>query len=104
MKGYYWKVETGHPAVILLLLLSLVASISLTPSEYLACECLFPDENLEIFGICIVSQKLFPSPPVATITAISSTPLHYWTSHFFLKDFFLQRTKSQTVLATILRC
>jgi len=104
MKGYYWKVETTHPAGILLLLFSLFASISLTPSEYLDCGSLFPDENLELFGICKVSQKQLPSLLVTTLTAISSIPKHFWTSHHFLEGFFPQPTKSQRVLATILRC
>lgn len=104
MKGYYWEVKATHPAGILLLLFSLFASISLTPSEYLDCGSFFPDENLEIFGICKVFQKQFPSPPVTTITVISSTPIHFWTSHHFLEGFFPQPTESQTVLVTILLC
>jgi hypothetical protein len=104
MKGYYWKADTSFPAGILLLLFSLFASISFTPSEYADCGSLFPDENPEIYGICKVFQKQFSSPPVTTLTAISCTPKHFWTSHHFLEGFFPQRTKFQTDLVTILCC
>jgi len=60
MKGYYWKVKNTHPAGILLLLFSLFASISLTPSEYLDCGSLFPDEDMEISGICFELESIIP--------------------------------------------
>jgi hypothetical protein len=61
MKGYYWKVETTHPAGILLLLFSLFASMSLTPSEYLDCGSLFPDENSETFlDLASFFRGIFP--------------------------------------------
>jgi len=104
MKGYYRKLETAHPAGTLLLLFSLFASISLTPSEYPDFTSLFPDANLEIFGICEVSQKQFPSPHGTKLTAISSAPKGSLSWEHFLAAFPYQPTKSQTVLEIIFRC
>ena len=57
MKAYYWTNKTTCPAGILVLLFSLLASISLTPSEFIDCQSLFPEENLDFLGICGASHQ-----------------------------------------------
>jgi len=104
MKWYYWKADQVHLSATLLLLFSLFASISFTPSEYLECRSLFPDENLEIFSISKISNEQFPSQHVTTLIAASTIPQYSWTSPLFLEAFSRQRTKTQKVLPTFLRC
>ncbi len=104
MKRYYWKADNAHLSATLLLLFSLFASISFTPCEYLECQSLFPDENLEIFSISKISNEQFPSQQVTTLIAASTISQYSWTSPHFLGAFSRQRTKTQKVLPTILRC
>jgi hypothetical protein len=104
MNGNCWKVESTHSSRILLLLFCLLASISLTPSEFIDCQKLFPDENLDFFGISNVSQKQSPVSRVSTFVLSSSTPKYSLNSHLLLAIFFCPSINSHIVLATILRC
>ncbi len=108
MKGFYWRAEKTYLSAILVLLFSL--SISLTSSEYVDCQSLFPDENLDTSLINDSndddddSKMRFPCQRVTTFIAASTIPQYSWTSPHFLEAFSRQRTKTQKVLPTILRC
>jgi hypothetical protein len=102
MNGNYWKVQSTHSSKILLLLFSLLASICLTPSEFIDCQSLFPDENLDFLAIAGGSQKQSPAPSVSTPIASPANPRHSWSHHFEIC--LPQLINSRTALTTILRC
>jgi hypothetical protein len=104
MNGYYWKVESTHSSTILLLLFSLLASISLTPWEFVDCQSLFPDENLDFSGISKVSQEQSPASNVSTPIASPANPRHSWSHHLPFEVFFPQSINSGMALATVMRC
>ncbi len=105
MSGFHWKAEGTHFPRIIIILLSLLASIILTPPETLECGSLFPDENLEIFGICKVPQKQDPASYVFICFSSGSSLLHF-KSHYllFFEIFFFQPTNIRIDLVTTLRC
>lgn len=86
---------------IILLLFSLFASISLSPSEYVKCESLFPDE---IFEICKVSQKQSPGLSLYTLIASPITPPHSWNSSLPLEVCLPEWMNPRMELAAIMRC
>jgi hypothetical protein len=103
MNGYYWKAKTIHSSRILLLLFSLLASISLTPSEFIDCQNLFPDENLDFLGICKVSQTQSSSFRVFFSIPSPSAPRYFWGLHL-LVAFFSPSMNSHMGLPAIMRC
>jgi hypothetical protein len=104
IKEYYRTEKNSCPARTLFLLLSLFASTAFTPSEYLECDSLFPDENLDLLGIAKVSQNLFPPARVSDFTASVLTPLNFGSRHPFFEVFSGQPSNFQIELTTILRC
>jgi len=104
MKGYYWKVETILPAGTLLLLVCLFASISITPSEYLDCRSLFPDENLDFSGISKAFETQSPASSVSTLVASQTNHRHSRGHPLPFEMFSPQSIYSGMALATIMRC
>ncbi len=104
MNGYYWKVESTHSLTILLLLFSLLASISLTPWEFIDCQSLFPDENLDFLGISKVSQKHSSASSVSALIASPAKPRHSWSHHLPFEVFFPQSVNPGMALPTVMRC
>ena len=55
------KKKTNSPTIKgLLILFSLLVSVILSPSEFVDCQTLFPDENLDLSGISKVSREQSP--------------------------------------------
>jgi hypothetical protein len=87
-----------------LILFSLLASAILTPSEYVDCRSLFPEEGLDFLGIFEASQTQCPVSHLSTLIASCPTSEDSWGHHLFLELFFDQSINSTIALATILRC
>jgi len=88
----------------LLIFFSLFASVTLSPSEYVDCESLYPDENLDFSGTLTVSQNQSPAPHVSTFITSPSAAENSLNAHILLALFFLSSFNSPIALATILRC
>jgi hypothetical protein len=88
----------------LLLLLGLLAYSALTPSEFMECQSLFPDENLDIFGVFRPFQKQSPAPRESAIIASPSPPSNSGSLHILFEIFFSQPAKSPIAVTAILRC
>lgn len=95
------KVKRTPSLRITLLLLSLFVFISLSPSEYVKCESLFPDENLDI---CKVSQKQSPGLSLYALIAAPFTPPHSWNYPLPLELCLPEWINPRMELATIMRC
>jgi hypothetical protein len=104
MNGYYWKVESAPSLRILLLFFSLFASISLTPSEFIDCQRLFPDENLDFLGIGEVSQKQSHACRVPLFIPSPSATKYFFNSHLLVVAFSSPSMNSRMELAIIMRC
>ena len=103
MKRSYRKVRTTHPSGTLLLFFSLLASISLTPSEYVDCESLFPDENMELFGTLRISH--IQPLPLHVSSLVGPSALNYSSgSLLLLWVFFSPSITARVALAATLRC
>jgi hypothetical protein len=98
------KMKTNPCLKDLLILFGLHVSAFLVSSEYVDCQNIFPDENLDFSAIAWVSQKQCPASRVSIFMASVSIPKHSWSSHLPLKVFSPQSINSRMALATILRC
>jgi hypothetical protein len=98
------KMKANSPIKGLLLLFSLLASLILSPSEFVDCQSLFLDENLDFLGTSKVSQKQFSAPSVSTLTASPANPRHSWSHHLPFEVFSPQSINSGMALATVMRC
>jgi hypothetical protein len=98
------KMKTNCPRKGLLILFSLLASVILSPSEFVDCQSLFPDENLDFLGISKVSQKQSPVSSVSTLIASPGNPRYSWSHHLPFEVFSPQSINSGMALATVMRC
>lgn len=98
------KMKTNPCLKDLLILFGLLVSAFLVPPEFVDCQNIFSDENLDFSGIAWVSQKQCPASRVSILMSSVSTPKHSWSSHLLLKVFYPQSINSRMALATILRC
>ncbi len=104
MQGLSVKRKTSLRRRSLLILFGLLASVSFTPSEYMACQGLFPDENLDFSGILRGFQKQSPALWVFPVIVSPSTLMHLGSHYRLFEVFFPQLSNSRVDLATILRC
>jgi len=98
------KMKTHSRRKSLVLLVSLFVSAIFSPSEFVECQNLFPDEILDFSGIYKVSQKQSPASNLSTLTVSPVNPRHSWSHPLAFDVFFPQSYKFGMTLATILRC
>jgi hypothetical protein len=98
------KMKTNPSVKGLLILISLLASAILTPSEYVDCESLFPDENLDFPGIPLASQNQSSAPRVSILITSPSAAKYSLNSHLLFAVFFSPSFNSRVPLAAVLRC
>ncbi len=97
------KKETNLSPKGFVILVSLLVFSILTPSEYVNCQRLFPDEASDSFGIFKVSQKGCPPSDSFVLTAGPSSDNHPFLFHQS-KAFTCQSINSKTGLAAFMRC
>ncbi len=97
------KKETNLSPKGFFILVSLLVFSILTPSEYVDCQKLSPDEASDFFGISKVSQKECPPLDSFVLTAVPSGGRHPF---LFMqsKAFTSQAINSKTGLAAFIRC
>ncbi len=85
-----------------LVLFCFLAAAFFTPSEYVDCQNLFPDENLDYFGTFRISQIAPCSLGVSNF--VQPSVLKYSSGSLLLWVPFPQSINSRVALAPILRC
>jgi hypothetical protein len=98
------KRKTNPSVKGLLILFSLFASAILTPSDYVDCGSLFPDENLDFSGIPTGPENQSSAPPVSIFITSPSAAKYSLNFHLLLALFFSPSVNSRMTLAAILRC
>jgi hypothetical protein len=98
------KKKTDRSVKGLLIFFFLLASVIFTPSEYVDCQSLFPDENLDFLGISVGSQNQSQTCRVSVFIRWPSASTHSWNSPFSLEICLPQLINSRMALTTILRC
>ncbi len=98
------KIERIHSSKFAFLVFTLFASLSFTPSEHLECESLFPDENLELFGICRPSQKKDRGLELSSLISSPSTPSYLWGPSLPFETGFPDGINPPMKLAAVIRC
>ncbi len=75
--------------------------MSVSPSEYVKCASLFPDEHIDI---CKVSQKPSVEFDLGIGIALPFTPPHSWHSPHPFEGCLPESMNPHTELAKIMRC
>jgi len=104
MKWHYRKARISPSQARLLLFFSLLASISLTPPEYLECNSLFPDEDLDFPGISRTPQNKNYTQLLSIVVPSLSIRGYSLNSALLMEIFSFPFADFPVVLPTFLRC
>jgi hypothetical protein len=100
------KMKINPSAKGLVILFSLLASAILTLSEYVDCESLFPDENLDLSGIPTAPENQSSAARISTFIILPSAEKYSLNSHLLLAVFpsLSLSFNSRMAIAAILLC
>ncbi len=99
------KMKTNSPIIALLMLFGWLVTAILSPVQFVPCQNLFPDENLDLLGFTKLPQEKSPAPSVKVLIVVSPADPKHSSKHSIPFDSPSPLSPDAgTALKTVLRC